>query len=188
MSRSPVYETPVEEMSIEDLTENALTIYKSIVFEMSHDELEEENIRFGVAHTPHPTLAETRQQIVDGGDAVELAEYDWSIMETCEECNSNIIPKEIDEVSIVPENGFCLCPNPENLVYILITEDGGIPEITMISKDEEKVKQLWHECVMDESGGGRECDMAEMMASTSYDRGYFLWHKTEYRITVEEVV
>mgnify|MGYP005999884709 FL=1 len=77
---------------------------------------------------------------------------------------------------------------PKNLVYILITEHSGIPEITMISTDEAKVKRLWHDLVMDENGNDRECDMTNLMASTSYERGYFMWHKDEYRIAVEEVV
>lgn len=131
MSRSPDYDTPVEEMSASELIENAMTLQKHTIFEMDRDELMAENIRLGAASTND---------------------------------------------------------QPKNLVYILITEHSGIPEITMISTDEAKVKQLWHDLVMDENGNDRECDMTNEMASTSYERGYFMWHKDEYRIAVEEVV
>ena len=131
MSRSPDYDTPVEEMTASELIENAMTLQKHTIFEMDRDELMAENIRLGAASTND---------------------------------------------------------QPKNLVYILITEHSGIPEITMISTDEAKVKQLWHDLVMDENGNDRECDMTNEMASTSYERGYFMWHKDEYRIAVEEVV
>lgn len=131
MSRSPDYDTPVEEMSASELIENAMTLQKHTIFEMDRDELMAENIRLGAAS---------------------------------------------------------INDQPKNLVYILITEHSGIPEITMISTDEAKVKQLWHDLVMDENGNDRECDMTNEMASTSYERGYFMWHKDEYRIAVEEVV
>ena len=131
MSRSPDYDTPVEEMTASELIENAMTLQKHTIFEMDRDELMAENIRLGAASTND---------------------------------------------------------QPKNLVYILITEHSGIPEITMISTDEAKVKQLWHDLVMDENGNDRECDMPNLMASTSYERGYFMWHKDEYRIAVEEVV
>ena len=99
---------------------------------------------------------------------------------------------EMDRDELMAENirlgAASINDQPKNLVYILITEHSGIPEITMISTDEAKVKQLWHDLVMDENGNDRECDMTNEMASTSYERGYFMWHKDEYRIAVEEVV
>ena len=102
---------------------------------------------------------------------------------------------EMDRLELMAENirlgvksKFTIKKASKNLVYILITEHSGIPEITMISTDEAKVKQLWHDLVMDENGNDRECDMTNKMASTSYERGYFMWHKDEYRIAVEEVV
>lgn len=134
MSRSPDYDTPVEEMSASELIENAMTLQKHTIFEMSRLELMEENIRLGA------------------------------------------------------KSKFTIKKASKNLVYILITEHSGIPEITMISTDEAKVKRLWHDLVMDENGNDRECDMTNLMASTSYERGYFMWHKDEYRIAVEEVV
>lgn len=102
---------------------------------------------------------------------------------------------EMDRLELMAENirlgvksEFTIKKASKNLVYILITEHSGIPEITMISTDEAKVKKLWHDLVMDENGNDRECDMTNLMASTSYERGYFMWHKDEYRIAVEEVV
>ena len=49
MSRSPDYDTPVEDMSVPDLIENAITMQKAAVFEMSQDELLAENVRLGAA-------------------------------------------------------------------------------------------------------------------------------------------
>ena len=102
---------------------------------------------------------------------------------------------EMDRLGLMAENirlgvesKFTIKKTSKNLVYILITEHSGIPEIGMISTDEAKVKKLWNDLVMDENGNDRECDMTNLMASTSYERGYFMWHKDEYRIAVEEVV
>ena len=102
---------------------------------------------------------------------------------------------EMDRLELMAENirlgvesKFTIKKASKNLVYILITEHSGIPEITMISTNEAKVKKLWNDLVMDENGNDRECDMTNEMASTSYERGYFMWHKDEYRIAVEEVV
>ena len=49
MSRSPDYDTPVEDMSVPDLIENAITMQKAAVFEMSQNELLAENVRLGAA-------------------------------------------------------------------------------------------------------------------------------------------
>jgi|SRR5210317_706477 len=49
MSREPDYDTLVEDMSVPDLIENAITMQKAAVFEMGQNELLAENVRLGAA-------------------------------------------------------------------------------------------------------------------------------------------
>jgi len=55
MSRSPDYDTPVEDMTVQDLIENAITMHKMAVFEMDRDELMAENVRLGASTDGHNT-------------------------------------------------------------------------------------------------------------------------------------
>ena len=57
MSRSPDYDTPVEQMDGNALIENALAMQKAAVFEMDRDELMAENVRLGASQfTPKTCL------------------------------------------------------------------------------------------------------------------------------------
>ena len=56
MSRVADYETPVEDMTSQELYDNALRIHQDRLNEMSDDELKEENIKLGVnTKTKHET-------------------------------------------------------------------------------------------------------------------------------------
>lgn len=53
MSRAADYETPVEDMTSQELYDNALRIHQDRLNEMSDDELKEENIKLGVNTKPN---------------------------------------------------------------------------------------------------------------------------------------
>ena len=126
MSRSPDYDTPVEDMSIPDLIENALTMQKAAVFEMSQTELLDENIRLGAA---------------TNGDN-----------------------------------------EPQRWNYVLMRVDSGIPDLISQHNARWAAFDAWCDLIR---GDGREheaCEQTGLTMGNAFSKGYFAFHKTEYRI------
>ncbi|MAL01048.1 MAG: hypothetical protein CL536_02705 [Alcaligenaceae bacterium] len=159
MSRSPDYDTPVEQMDGNALIENALAMQKAAVFEMDRDELMAENVRLGASQfTP----------------------------ETCLGCGGAIIPDGIPSLSFIPENGLCnkeLAECHDEFTYVFMCLDSGIPAIVHMTDDEQEMRRVWIEHLEGDTTRPL-CDEKEWSIEEGFDRGYFVNHKTEYRILV----
>lgn len=125
MSKTPDYETPLDDMSDQDLIENALAIHKSAVFEMDRDELLSENVRLGANVKGH-------------------VERTWN--------------------------------------WLLITVDSGIPDVMGQYSQHSNAIRAWNQLI---EGNGHDvhlCDVNGINHTDAFDKGYFCYHKTEYRV------
>lgn len=157
MSRTPDFNTPVEDMTTERLFDNLQALLSASIEASDLQEL----------MTLHTSLGGAR----------------YTPTETCDGCGGEIIPADVDELNFEPENGLCAKELPECLLYdvVFMCLDSGIPSIVCITDDEEEMKQVWIKHL--EGDISRPlCDEQECTIEEGFDKGYFVNHKTEYRI------
>lgn len=126
MSRSPDYDTPVEDMSVPDLIENAITMQKAAVFEMSQNELLAENVRLGAA---------------TNGDN-----------------------------------------EPKRWNYLIMTVDSGIPDVIGQWNFAYHAIEAWKDLIEGNGHDIHNCEENGINYVDAFDKGYFRYHKTEYRV------
>lgn len=126
MSRSPDYDTPVEDMSVPDLIENAITMQKAAVFEMSQNELLAENVRLGAA---------------TNGDN-----------------------------------------EPKRWNYLIMTVDSGIPDVIGQWNFAYHAIEAWKDLIEGNGHHIHNCEANGINYVDAFDKGYFCYHKTEYRV------
>ena len=122
MSRSPDYDTPVEDMSVHDL----ITMQKAAVFEMRLTELMAENVRLGAA---------------TNGDN-----------------------------------------EPKRWNYLIMTVDSGIPDVIGQWNLHSDALNAWKELIEGNGHGIHECEANKINHVEAFEKGYFCYHKTEYRV------
>jgi len=168
MSRTPDFTTPVEDMSIEDLTSNLEALLSASIEACDIQEL----------MTIHTALGGARH----------------TVTETCDGCGGEIIPDDVEELSFVPENGLCAMELPQchaerihgevatESLYVMICSEGGIPEVGFTCSSLERMKRYWN---LHLAGDFQDkvCDSTEVHVSKSFEQGYFSYHKSEYRWT-----
>jgi hypothetical protein len=157
MSRTPDFTTPVEDMTQQQVIDNLEALLSASIEACDLHELMELHTALGGArYTP---------------------------TETCDGCGGEIIPADVDELNFEPENGLCAKELDEcyswNIVFMCL--DSGIPSIVHMTTDEEEMKQVWIKHL--EGDISRPlCDEQEWTVEEGFDKGYFVNHKTEYRL------